>query len=447
MPGNYDIPTYVLLYLNKGAKYVHDRHASHVKDIIASISQLQRSLMLAAHFQNNTQQTSKPASKCKLRSSWQPPSNSSIDSYCSLLRNRLVSQYSSRKQSSNTTWLDKQAAAWLRSHKDDLVVVDADKGLGDVIVPRSWVQAELRRLLGEGFRLTDSIDYTAKLIDAKVALETITTEARNRKAISKQEAAFIMHTSNSTSNGRFRLRIKIHKQPNKGRPIANLSRSWLQPVALFLCQCLAPLQSALAHVVTSSYDFINKISSISDSIPSNHRLATVDAVNLYPSIDQSHLINVLTTKIMDFYNGKLAFAQYVVQLLRILTANQFVEHDGMFWQASGIATGLPPGVFLANIYLSALDEDLILHLGSSISFYKRFVDDSIICASPQAIDDTVVYQNSWHKSIKWEVTARSEIHADSPVPFLDLELTIQQNIVALSNLPQGVKWLFVSSTE
>ena len=36
--------------------------------------------------------------------------------------------------------------------------------------------------------------------------------------------------------------------------------------------------------------------------------------------------------------------------------HQVVSHQGQWFVASGIATGMSPGVFIANIYLAEVDE-------------------------------------------------------------------------------------------
>ena len=203
--------------------------------------------------------------------------------------------------------------------------------------------------------------------------------------MSDKTVQFILHRIFKAGEGSFRLRVKLHKQPMTGRPIVNLSYNWLPPL---LCEVLAPIHNNLLHAVSSSFEFLQKMPK---HVPSHFEIATVDIKNLYPSINTNHLLEVLSNDVLRFYSGSRK-AVFIVSLLQVVLRNQFIVHRGEAFQALGIATGIPPGVFLANIYVSHVDTLIMENHASQIAFYARLVDDSVVCASD--IDSIQRTQNS-----------------------------------------------------
>ena len=67
--------------------------------------------------------------------------------------------------------------------------------------------------------------------------------------------------------------------------------------------------------------------------------------------------------------------------MQVVLRNQFIVPRGEAYQAFGIATGIPPGVFVANIYVSHVDTLVMENHASQIAFYARLVDDSVVCVS------------------------------------------------------------------
>ena len=294
-------------------------------------------------------------------------------------------------------------------------MIDADKGLGDVVTPKDWVRTELYRLLNQGFDEIPEHEHISRTRNAQDALHSIIKTGLHTDAITDKQARFLSTALVSKRSGRFRLRVKLHKTPIVGRPIANLSRHWLAPASLLLCQALAPIQKKLPFVLTGSHDFVQRTGDL--TLSSDDALHTIDAENLYPSIDSKHLFSQVSKQIDEFYHGS-SFAHFAIELLRIVLDSQCVEHDGRFFYGHGIATGLPPGVFLANIYLAPLDA--LTADEPKIKFYYRFVDDTIICSKDHTTPLMIL--NSYHSNITWLLTATGG--HDTAVPFLDLSLKI-----------------------
>ena len=344
MPSSFHVPGYVLLYLNKGGKFVVDKHECSLSEVIDSVTKLEERLHVAKFFENVEYErpfSQRPAT----RSSWKPPKHGDIERYGRLLRNEIIDSFTAYPRKRNTSWLDNKAVQWLKKHKNQAVVIDADKGLGDVLMPKSWVSSELKRLLDEGYQKIEAEEYRHRSFLARCALDSVVQHAQDVRIIKPREASFLRQTIFKHREGSFRLRVKLHKSPIVGRPIANMSCSWVAPACLFLCSMLRPIQDELKHTVSSSADFLSN--HLPKSVPPNYILATIDVKNLYPSINNEHLIEVLIRAVYRQY-GHTGIADFVVQLLKVILQNQFVQHRGEFFQAFGIATGLTPRRILSQ---------------------------------------------------------------------------------------------------
>ena len=419
MPPEFVLPDFVLLYLNKGSKYILDRHQCSIAEVMRSLDKMEVKMHTAKFFESKPSLAQQQVTKQHIRSEWKPPPDDQVARLNRLLRQSVLDEFVARPIKRNYTWLDCKARQWLKLHRNDLVIVDADKGLGDCIMPRDWVDTELHRLLSSGFAKLAPDVYKARSFAARCLLECVTREAAYTGVVSDKKVQFILHRIFKTGEGSVRLRVKLHKQPMTGRPIANLSYSWLAPACLFLCEVLAPIQNNLLHVVSSSFEFLQKMSK---QVPSHFEIATIDIKNLYPSINTDHLLEVLSNDVLRFYKGSRK-AGFIVSLLQVVLQNQFIVHRGEAYQAFGIATGIPPGVFLANIYVSHVDTLVMENHASQIAFFARLVDDSVVCASD--IDSIQRTQNSWRPELVWEVASRGgRLHeAEQPVAFLDVQLS------------------------
>ena len=335
MPPEFVLPDFVMLYLNKGSKYILDRHQCSIAEVMRSLDKMEVKMHTAKFFESKPSLAQQQVTKQHIRSEWKPPPDDQVARLNRLLRQSVLDEFVARPIKRNYTWLDCKARQWLKLHRNDLVIVDADKGLGDCIMPRDWVDTELHRLLSSGFAKLAPDVYKARSFAARCLLECVTREAAYTGLVSDKKVQFILHRIFKTGEGSFRLRVKLHKQPMTGRPIANLSYSWLAPACLFLCEVLAPIQNNLLHVVSSSFEFLQKMSK---QVPSHFEIATIDIKNLYPSINTDHLLEVLSNDVLRFYKGSRK-AVFIVSLLQVVLQNQFIVHRGEAYQAFGIATG------------------------------------------------------------------------------------------------------------
>ncbi len=148
----------------------------------------------------------------------------------------------------------------------------------------------------------------------------------------------------------------------------------------------------------------------------------IDAYQLYEHIDPDDLLHVVSARIRTYYQSSSSLASLLINLLDIVVRSQFVRHRGRTYLCkSAIATGLPPGVFLANIYLDKFDHSILNHI--AVLWYRRLVDDACMLVKTSATLDVTTIANNFHDSITWEISGRGD-----SVNFLDVTLSFRHDI-------------------
>lgn len=105
-------------------------------------------------------------SKCRVPSNWQPPANQQVDRFIRLLSESLAT-FEPMPFRSNMSWLDKKARAWLNQHANEVAVIDCDKGLGEAIMPKTWIDQQVCKQLALGYVQLDMDSFQKRISDQK----------------------------------------------------------------------------------------------------------------------------------------------------------------------------------------------------------------------------------------------------------------------------------------
>jgi len=426
LPIEFEIPLYVLSFLSKGGKYIPDRHAHHPADLVAALQSLGRQLDVVELFAGKcVAGKNKTSKRCALSAGTPLPRKPVHDLYLHRLQSDFEC-YVPLQSRRSLSFFDRRALHWLKSHSSTIAVIDVDKNLGDGIFLKSWVDSTCESLLLEACSVVPEDVYLRRVNVAHEELQHILDDAALGRAIPPAEDRWLRQALGSSKAGSFRIRPKIHKNPISARPVANLSGCWIQPIAKWLCEYLAPIVPSCSSVVDSADRVISMLGAL-DRVPDNYVAATTDVTNLYPCIDQQHLLFIVSQKVRHHYRHRPALAQLICRLIGLVLRNQYVCWKGKLYHfLKGIATGLATGVFLANIYLSVSDDEILAFKRSccpSLLLFARFVDDAFAIIHQDDLAALVVRLNSWHHSIVWSITASGRRH----IPFLDLLVSIEDS--------------------
>ena len=117
------------------------------------------------------------------------------------------------------------------------------------------------------------------------------------------------------------------------------------------------------------------------------------------------------------------------ELLTLCTKNVYFTFDGdMYLQTDGVAVGSPLGPVLAGTFIVQLERSLVPLLKDQLSFWKRYVDDTITFIKTGSAEYLLSILNSFHpnKEFFYEAEVNPEL------VFLDVLLLREgQNIISI----------------
>ena len=115
----------------------------------------------------------------------------------------------------------------------------------------------------------------------------------------------------------------------------------------------------------------------------------------------------------------LPIYEFLDSIKLVLHSNCFSFDNDFYKQHFGVAMGSPLSSTVSNLVLEDIEAEIIPSLGNRIVFFRRYIDDCIICIHKDHINPTLQMFNNVHPRIKF--TCETEIN--NTINFLDLTLT------------------------
>ena len=296
--------------------------------------------------------------------------------------------------------------------RDDIVITKPDKGSGVVVLDKT----EYLRLLSEA-----SINDTSKF--CAVPLEKPKTRGRppkhyhpllqKEKILDSIVRRILPKTiADSVSPSGSRLAHlhglpKTHKEQLAMKPILSATDTYNYPLAKWLDEKLKPL-SLNHYAVTDIFDFTNEIHEF--KIIKGEIFVSNDVSSLFTNVPLDETIEILVNNWFNTTDNLALTRTDLFDLLSVATKGQLFQFDGaLYEQTDGVAMGSPLGPLLANVFMSSI-EDTLKRQGKFLSFYRRYVDDTLTVIPDLASATTFLHTlNSDHTSVKftmeWKRTA------------------------------------------
>ena len=147
--------------------------------------------------------------------------------------------------------------------------------------------------------------------------------------------------------------------------------------------------------------------------------------SLFTNVPLDTTIDIILEKI---YTENLITASIrredLKSLLILCTKNvYFTFNDVIYVQTDGVAMGSPLGPVLANIFMIHLENSLIPTLSEKLTFWSRYVDDTIAFVKRNEVSNVLNLLNSFNNNIKFTY----EEENDSCIAFLDVRLKRQND--------------------
>ncbi|XP_055588822.1 uncharacterized protein LOC129741142 [Uranotaenia lowii] len=218
---------------------------------------------------------------------------------------------------------------------------------------------------------------------------------------------------------------KTHKGNRPLRPVVSTVGSAPYRLAQFLANILQKLVGKTEYHVRSSFDFAEEISKI--QIPEGYVLFSLDVVSLYTNIPVQDTYELIKRKWGEISrHTNIPWLDFLRALQIVLDASFFQYNGKMYKQIFGVGMGSPLSGVVANILLEHLEEVVITELktkGINLIIYKRYVDDCLLIAEENRIDEIQNEFNKPFESIKFTV----EKETNCSIRFLDMTLTRKNN--------------------
>ena len=201
-----------------------------------------------------------------------------------------------------------------------------------------------------------------------------------------------------------------------GRPIISGCEGPTERISSFVDYLLQPIAKTQQSYLKDTTDFINFTEKT--KVEENTVLVSMDVTSLYTNIPQEEGITTVCSAYETFYkNSPPIPTRFVREMLQlILKENSFQFNGKNYLQTHGTAMGTKMAVAFANIFMSAIETEII-HLSSNKPLvWKRYIDDifSLWNIDKKDIGLLIELANNHHPTIKFT----AEI-SDTEITFLD----------------------------
>ena len=163
-------------------------------------------------------------------------------------------------------------------------------------------------------------------------------------------------------------------------------------------------------------------------IPPGYKMVSFDVVSLFTNVPLDETIDIIIKRIYDKKEINTDIPKKEMrELLYLCTKNaHFTLNNKTYLQVDGVAMDSPLGPVLANIFMVALERNIIPTLSNDILLWKRYVDDTICFIKLTSINKVLETLNSYHTNIKFTI----EIESENKISFLDVLLIRNNSLIS-----------------
>ncbi|XP_041420430.1 uncharacterized protein LOC121394203 [Xenopus laevis] len=399
--------------LNRGLKFVPTNWATPF-ETYKDIHKFKRQLKLKDFFKEQAPTT--PVI-FKAKSTFDPPNTApSISTFTHLLSRDLWKLHNTKMNHfANLTRVEREAIKTLQADKD-IIIRQADKGGGIVILDKTYYVDEITKQLSD----TDTYvrlkgDPTVKF---KQKLDTLINTAVVAGWVDENTKRFL--TTDFPKIPFLYTLPKIHKSLSAppGRPIISAVGSLFQPIAIFIDHYLQPIVQQMDSYVKDTTHLLTMLKEL--RVPPDSILATMDVSSLYTVIPHEAGIAVCREALSRIQVDGPPVEFLIALLDLILSHNYFMFNDKFFLQVAGTAMGSNVAPSFANLCMESYEKTVFLPRGgSNIYFYKRYIDDLLLVwgGTARELTDFHASLNEGDSPIKLTLS-----HDTQTIDFLDVTL-------------------------
>ena len=316
---------------------------------------------------------------------------------------------------------DKKKVQVIRKLKEEVVLLNPDKGNGVVIMDIKDYNDSINKLFAD--RTKFKISKEEPTNSRMTTLQNYIRKLKKQGQINDAEYKLLYHKN--AKIGRAHGSAKIHKDFERIpslRPIIDTIGSTHYGVGKFISNMLNPL-TLNNYNLKDSFEAADRIESIPKHLyDEGYQLVSFDVKSLFTNVPLQKTVNIILDRI---YNKKIMTTTLKKQTLKKLildTCSKTVFSCGgvIYEQIDGVSMRACLGPVLANIIMTELELVVVDKMVNSglIKFYGRYVDGTLLLVKTENVDNIMKAFNKFHKNLEFTVDKFT-----SCVPhFLDLEI-------------------------
>ena len=209
----------------------------------------------------------------------------------------------------------------------------------------------------------------------------------------------------------------MHKNNIPLRPIVSTIGSATYNLSKFLSGIITNILGKTEYHIKDSWDFHKFIKN--KKIPKNHTLVSFDVVSLYTNIPIDLAINSIKEKWNSIKEFRTIPENELIEATKLCLTSTFLKFNDQFYsQIYGVAMGSPISATIANLVMEYVETKVIETLDYKPYFFKRFVDDCILCIPENKLQYTLNKFNYFHEKLKFT----HETEKNNSINFLDLTI-------------------------
>ena len=307
------------------------------------------------------------------------------------------------------------------ANDDSVVVTQADKGGGVIIMDKGQYEAKMNELLND----TETYEkkpagYTekqSKLFNQK-ARKILKMTERGKKLYHLLEEA--------PTAPRMRGLPKVHKRGIPMRPITSGIGSAPHGIAKVLAKPLSKSLGSLspAHIQNTSdmMQRLNEIDGVADK-----KLASFDVTALFTNVPVEGALSAIKKVVdgLDDAHLPLPKGQYMKMVKLCMEFGCFKFNATEYVQHSGLAMGSPLSPVGACLYMEELEQSHFMNIIGADSTWVRFVDDVLVVVpKDHDLDETLALLNAVNPKVQFTL----EKESNGSLAFLDTSIVRTDNI-------------------
>ncbi|XP_018367481.1 PREDICTED: uncharacterized protein LOC108763996 [Trachymyrmex cornetzi] len=322
------------------------------------------------------------------------------------------------KSDSNTKLLSSWTISTKKFIKEhpELLFSKADKGNVTVALNRDDYVNKMELMLSdENTYEIISKDPTRKIINDS---RNILVRWKNKGFIDNITYKNLLSTDGSISRA-YGL-TKIHKTNYPLRIIVSSVNSPLYNLSLYLHKIINNSIQKSPSYIRNSVDLIDKLKNI--KLESNSILVSLDVVSLFTNIPMDLATNSVVRR-WEFISSetKITLEEFMIAFRLVLNSTVFIFNGKYYKQIFGTPMGSPLSPIVADMVMQDLEETALGLLPVRLSFYYQYVDDVILAAPSESIDDILCVFNSLHTRLQFTM----EVGIDGKISFLDTLIIVE----------------------